>query len=73
MRSEVRSEKAFLVRKEQVRTEMAFFSRKNISRTTSRSENLYFWANRASANSGANSKMMVIKLLVTSEVTTETG
>ena len=37
----------FLVRKEMVRKEV-------------RSESLYFLANRVSANSGANSKMMVI-------------
>ena len=51
-----------------VRTEMAFFSRKNISRTTSRSKSLYFLANRASANSDANSKIAVSSLLVTSEM-----
>ena len=45
----------FLVRKEMVRKEV-------------RSESLYFLANRASANSGANSKIVVNSLLVTSEM-----
>ena len=43
-------------------------SRKTVSRSTSRSESLYFLANRASANSGANSKIVVTSLLVTSEM-----
>jgi hypothetical protein len=43
-------------------------SRKTISRRTSRSKCLYFLANRASANSGTNSKVVVTKLLVTSEM-----
>ena len=51
-----------------VRTEMAFFSRKTISRRTSRSKCLYFLANRASTNNSANSKVVVTKLLVTSEM-----
>ena len=42
-------------------------SRKNLSRSTSRSKSLYFLANRASANSGANSKMMVIGGFLLSE------
>ena len=40
------------------------FSRKTVSRSTSRSESLYFLANRASANS----KIVVTSLLVTSEM-----